>query len=365
MIPHAKFLHPYMGFSGAISDPVFRTLSHPEYSRSFCKVFLVSNRVFEHKVKLFFPEIRHGVISVSEVKYSIDKMEDTDDVSMSYRIIEGSRYEEYYVVDDFSVEFTIEISVDFGSRGSITAPVTISCDFIDIYIHNQKISITTHDNNLLFIPYIMSYRTDAPIEVAKLEVDFTNIAVNSDQQYGFIIDEKSKEKLSDLKFTPVAMDPSLLNAKKRVLGMISDAGNEGGISLDDTSIAAYAGTKSKYLLQLPQAIFPDRMTLRGLPLFNPEISSSCCTHWSFTWGSAYFSQYDIPIPSVISKPKPCPLTPEDCKEIQIYDLMNRVIDGYLVLTDKSWQELDDLASTLGNSEKQRLKSLEPYIEGVL
>ncbi len=365
MVPHAKFLHPYMGFSGAICDPVFRVGSLPDYSRRFCNVFLQSSRVFEHKVKLFFPEIKHGMISISDVKYSVSKESDDDDVTVTHKIIEGPKYKEYYVIEDFSVEFTIEVIVNFGERGSVVAPTTVFCDFMDLYVHNQKISITTHENNLLFIPYLMSYRTDFPPELARLETDFSNIAVNSDLQYGFIIDDKSQEKLEELRLNPSMIDIGLLNTKKRTAGMISDAGNEGGAFMDITSISAYSGVGKKYIFSLPQAIFPDRMTLIGLPLFDSELVVSCCDHWGKTWGSGYFKQYDVPIIAEILGPVECEKTPPDCMEMTSYEIRNKVIDGYVLLSDKPWDELDRLAKALENSEKQRKDAQEAYIEEIL
>ncbi len=363
MVPHAKFLHSYMGFSGADSDPVFRTGANKTYSADFCAAFIATNRTFEHKVKLFFPEIKHGVVSVSDVKYSADNESEDDDVSFSYQVAEGPKYKEYYVIDNFTVEFTIEITVDFGERRSIVAPTTIFCDFIDIYVHNQKITISTHDNVLLFIPYLMSYKTDFPPEVARLDTDFKNTTVNSDQQYGFIVDELSHEKLSNLRLDPSMIDLGLLNTKKRVMGMINDAGNEGGSFLDYTSIGAYAGIGKKYIFTLPQAIFPDKMTLNGLPIFNSEINSSCCTHYGKKWGSAYFDQYEIPIPAEIPEPIECDKTPPKCQEMTQYEIRNKVIDGYILFSEKTWDELDRLNSAIAISEKQRIDSQGGYLEG--
>ncbi len=365
MIPHAKFLHPYMGFSGADANPVFRRLPYVDYSRSFCNTFLSSTMVFEHKVKLFFPEIKHGVIAVDSIKYSIDKEEETDDVTITYKLIESPKYKEYYVIDDFSVEFIIEISVDFGKRGSITAPVTVFCNFIDIYVHNQKISIITHDNNLVFIPYFMSYKTDFPPEVARLDTDFANIAVNSDLQYGFIVDGKSHGKLDKLGIKQSEINMELLNTKKRIMGVISDAGNDGGVYLNRESISAYSGVSKKYVFMLPQAIFPDKTTLHGLPVFDSEMCSSCCDHWGYVWDSAYFTQYEIPIPPKLYLPVPCPKTPVPCQEMAQYEIRNRVIDGYLIFADKSWAELDALGTAIKNSEKQRIDAASTYLEADL
>lgn len=362
MVPHAKFLHPYMGFSGADSEPVFRTGSKDEYSKTFCSAFINSDMTFEHKVKLFFPEIKHGVVSVSDVKYSVENEDENDDVSFSYKVIEGPKYKEYFVIEDFSVEFTIEITVDFGDRNSVVSPTTILCDFIDIYVHNQKITITTHDNSLLFIPYLISYRTDFPPEIARLDTDFKNVAVNSDQQYGFIVDDLSYDKLLELKLDPSMIDLGLLNTKKRITGMISDAGNEGGSFLDATSIAAYGGVGKKYMFTLPQAIFPDKMTLNGLPVFDSELSSSCCKHHGKAWGSAYFKQYEVPIPAKIEMPIECEDTPPECQEMTAYEIRNKVIDGYILFSEKTWDELDRLSSAIANSEKQRVDALNAYIE---
>ena len=46
-----------------------------------------------------------------------------------------------------------------------------------------------------------------------------------------------------------------------------------------------------------------------------------------------------------------------------YEIRNRVIDGYLLLLDKSWEELDRLNINIVNAIKQRIVSEGIYIEG--
>ena len=132
--------------------------------------------------------------------------------------------------------------------------------------------------------------------------------------------------------------------------------------LDFSSISAYGGVGKKYIFTLPQAIFPDKMTLNGLPLFNSELNSDCCKHYGNRWGSAYFDQYEVPIPAYIPEPKECDKTPPECQKMTQYEIRNKVIDGYIIFSDKTWDELDKLSSGIANAEKQRIAAQNAYFE---
>ena len=354
MVPDAKMLHPYIGFSGYHGYPTFQTSSSPGYSQNFCALFTDKDQIFTHSVKMFFPEIKHGVLFVDKVKYSVEKSEE-DDVSISSRVILDGKYEEYAVIEDFVAEFTIEISVSFGKRCSITSPVEIFCDYVDVYVQNQRISLTMHDNNLLFIPYAMSYRTEFPPEVARLDSKSTNVVVNTDLTYGFILNEEAKNKLESKGFSAHELDSTMLDTKKLVMGIINDeSGNSEDYGLSIGTITnSFKGVSKKYIMLLPQSIFPDKMELTGLPVFDSEQNMKCCDYRKFGWCSPYFKIYDVDIPASCA-PHSCDPYPI-CKDTPQYEVRNKVIDGYLILADKTWDELDKLAGVFDEYiKKQKL-----------
>ena len=351
MVPDAKMLHPYMGFSGHHGYPTFQTESNPGYSQNFCALFQRGDHVFSHNVKMFFPEIKHGVISVDEVKYSIEASEH-DDVTVTSKVVFGGKYEEYAVINDFTAEFEIEITVNFGARWSITEPVEIFCDFIDVYVHNQRISLTVHDNNLLFVPYAMSYKTGFPPEVARLDSKSMNIVSNTDVSYGFILNTASKNKMEAKGFDCAKLDGTFLDTKKLVMNVTDkEVSNSESFGLPIGGLAdAYSGVTDKHILLLPQAIFPDRMTLSGIPIFNSEVNMKCCGYRNLGWCTPYFEIYDV---NAHPECKPSACVDGVCIDTPQYEVRNKVIDGYLILADKSWDELDALSRTEDTKKRAR------------
>ena len=345
MVPDAKLLHPYMGFSGYHGAPVFQTKNNPGYSSIFCSLFSEKKYTYKHTVKMFFPEIKNGVLCVDKIKYNIDSSTE-DYVSVSHRVIFDGKYEDYAVINDFKAEFEIDIEVDFGKRNSIQNPVEISCDFIDVYIQDQKISLVVHDNNLLFIPYAMSYKTEFPPEVARLDSKSTNIVVNSDVSYGFILNESSRKKLEEKGFECPKVNTDILdlNSLADRVTSIKVANNEGnGLNISSLD-KIQSGVSNKYIVLLPQSIFPTRMTYEGLPIFNSEINMDCCGYWKAGLCSPYFKIYGIPIAESCD-PVKCPESGK-CKSTPQYEIRNKIIDGYLVLADMEWKELDNLAGLI-------------------
>ena len=351
MVPDAKMLHPYIGFSGYHGYPTFQTKNNPGYSQNFCSLFQRGDHVFKHNVKMFFPEIKHGVLSVDEVKYSVEASDD-DHVEVTSRVVLDGKYEEYAVIDDFTAEFEIEITVNFGPRWSITKPVEIFCDYIDVYVHNQRISLTVHDNNLLFIPYAMSYKTEFPPEVARLDSKSINIVTNADVSYGFILNDASKDKLESKGFDCAKLDGSLLDTKKLVMNVTNkEVGNSEHHGLPIGGLAdAYGGVSDKYVVLLPQSIFPDRMTLTGVPVFNSEMNMKCCDYKTAGWCTPYFEIYDV---NAHPECPPMECKDEVCIDTPQYEVRNKVIDGYLILADKSWAELDKLSGTEDTKKRAR------------
>jgi len=352
MVPDAKMLHPYIGFSGYHGYPTFQTGVSPNYSSDFCRIFTEEARVFTHSVKMFFPEIKHGVLSVDSLHYSIDKS-DEDDVTVTSRVVLDGKYEEYAVINDFTAEFDVEITVSFGERGSLLHPAEVYCDFIDVYVHNQRISLTVHDNNLLFIPYAMSYRTEFPPEVARLDSKSTNLVANTDLSYGFVLNKTSMEKMKEKGFSSAKLDSILLDTKKKVMNVTNKqvGGGDGfGLGIADV-MDVHTGVSEKYVLLLPQSIFPDRMELTGLPIFNSEKNMKCCEYREAGWCTPYFEIYDVE--SIYPECPPAECRNEICKDTPQYEVRNKVIDGYLILADKTWEELDDLAGVLNKEKRLR------------
>jgi len=341
MVPDAKLLHDYMGISGKYGMPVFQTPGAKFYGELFCDIFKDNKRTFQHKVKMFFPEIKHGVISIDKIQYSMES-DPVDDVSMEYRLIQNGKYEEYYVIDDFVVEFEIEVSVSFGKRNSITKPVEIFCDYIDVYVHNQLISLTVHDNNILFVPYAMSYRLDMPPEAARNETDSSNMTVNTDLSYGFILNKASRDKMEEKGFKTTEMDMLLLDSKKKIQGLKEDVvDNPMDTGIPGPLVAKrHSGVSKKYMISLPESIFPDRMTYSGLPIFNSENCLSCCDVKKLGWCSVHFKPYGLPMSSPC--PPPAPPCGEKCSKFTRYTVRNRLIDTLLILMDKTFEELDSL-----------------------
>jgi len=346
MVPDAKMLHPYLGFSGYHGQCTFQTAANPNYSKEFCSIFSSGDMKMRHSVKIFFPEVRSGVIAIDKVKYSIDKSED-DDVKVASRVIFDGKYKEYIEIKDFTAKFDIEISVSFGRRGSIQHPVEVFCDFIDIYIHNQRISLTIHDNTLLFIPYVMSYRTEFPPEAARLERSGVNFDINSDVSYGFILNEDAAKKLRSKGFDSGKLDNIMIDTLKHNNYYTDGMWDHGDMHNPDikTLLQEIGPSTDRYICTLPQSIFPDKMTLAGIPIFDSEKIMSCCDIKKAGLCSPYYSMYRIDVPP---KCVPTQCDSKRCQEQYQYDVRNKVLDSYLVLSQKPIEELDRLSRVLSD-----------------
>jgi len=338
MIPHAKFFHDYMGFTGSLGLPIFQTSANPMYSANFCKLFTDHTMSFKHKVELFFPEIEQGVFLVSDIKYDV-LQDPTDDVTVTHSVDLGGQYEEYVVIENFTATFEIELFVDFGKRLSIQAPLEINCAYIDIILFNQRISLTTHANNIFILPYLMSYKTDFPPEAARQDNSFSNISTNSDLSYGFILSDSCREALQRKKISFQKLDMELFEIKRKATELEVQAEKDNPME-DIYSPETQPKTKDKFTISLPQSLFRDKMELYGFPLFNSEINLECCKYWEGALYSVYFGLYDVPVLSEGSDPVSCLKTPKECQETPQYEVRNKVIDGFITYSDLSWDELD-------------------------
>jgi len=342
MMPHAKMFHPYAGMDGTFGQPIWRTKNSPNYAQSFLSQFVGKEWVFEHKIKLFFPEIKTGVLLVSELGYSADFNED-DKVSIDYIVKKGDNYEEYIEINDFIAEINIDIKVKFG-RSGLSFPGSISCNFVDIYLFDQKISIITHENNLTFAPYYMPYQTDFPFELARGEVNFENLTSNIERKYGFIIPIETMEFLKGKGFKTSEINTDILNVEMYP-DDIRDKFQYGRENNDEAGILT-ARMYKKYQVILPMNIFPKLGYLGSeLPIFNSEKCMKCCDYWKQGGGNMLANKlFKLHSPSTPNaEPFPCPPS-GPCKEEYQYETRNKLINTFMRISDMTWEYLDDRAS---------------------
>lgn len=186
-IPHANLFHPFFG----LGDIGYKLGLYPY--RDIIEWFWNNPLTFKHKVKLFFPEIREGVLYIDKVKYSINANE-KDEADFSYRIIKKSPYLDYVEIKDHLADFEIEIELKTKYTG-IWYPITISCDYIDILLFNQRISITETQGSVKAIPYLSAHHTDTPLYY----LTYDNKAVvhmrNTTLTYNIVLPKESADEL--------------------------------------------------------------------------------------------------------------------------------------------------------------------------
>jgi hypothetical protein len=362
MMPTAKLLHPFIGVDGGECYPVFQSGGRVYYGTDFCESFKNRKIGNRHVVKLFFPEIKHGLLYVDEAKYSVIASKEDEGVVVTSEIVRDGKYEEYFVIKDFKAEFEIEVQVDFGKRGSITDPVEVICDFIDIFVHNQRISLVTHDNNFLFIPYEMSYRKNLPPEIARTDSASFNVDASSDPDYAFIINRATKEKLESKGFECPPIDLTMLRIKQiEIEERYADFNMEQTSSISKT-IKDKKNMGSKFLFSLPEAIFPEKLACPRLvgeggvpysknpvppdfqvPIFDSDMIDRTCSIIRRCSETPHYEKYkvlasDAP-PPVCTGIRVC-----SAKQVAQSQLQNKnlVIDGYLIFAELSWEKLDKL-----------------------
>lgn len=356
MMPHAKLFHPYAGLDGTFGEPLWRTKKSPSYGTDFLNAFKGKTWTYEHKIKMFFPEIRNGVILVSEIGYSADFNVD-DKVSVDYKVLKGDNYEEYIEINDFIAEINIEIEVTFGRHG-LSFPGSINCNFVDIYLFDQKISIVTHSNNLLFAPYYMPYQTDFPFELSRAETDFGNLTSNVERKYGFIIPLETQELFDDIGINTSKIDTEILNVE-----MYKDAIRskfQQGKEDDDEASVLMARKYEKYQVLLPMNIFPQNGYLNAeLPIFNSEKCMSCCQYWKQGGGNYLTTRlFDLHSPTVPgAAPDKCPDS-GPCPEEYQYETRNKLVNTFLRISDMTWDFLDDRAGVVDIAAKKSAKDVD-------
>jgi len=341
-IPDERFFHPLVGMTGAHGEPNFQTKNNPGYSIRFSNIFM-SKKYYEikHKVKMYFPEIRNGAVYVSDAKYGI-KSGSEDEVNVTYEISRGDAYKEYTQIKNFIAEFEITIKVDFGKCTSIVETVEIYCEYVDVYVYDQRIRISIHDNSSIFIPYIISYRKDLPPEIALRTSGIQSAQTNTDLEYGFILNEEPMLKLKELGFTTDEIDVSILDiVKMREKGLEYIQTDFANNALESTSpFTNEDRIGKKYIVSIPAAVFPSKMTLRGIPVFDSDIIMQCCDIRKASMCSPYLKMYGVALPDTCPPPSPC--NNQECIDQPQYEVRNKVIDGYMILSDLNKKDLDDL-----------------------
>ena len=191
-IPHANMFHPYFG----LGDIGFNGEYNPYLP--LIKLFHGKNISFKHTIKIFFPEIREGYIYVDKLKYSVNT-NPIDGAEISYNIEKNSEYSDYVPIKNHIAEFKINIVVKTKYSG-IWYPINVSCDYVDILLFQQRISITETQSSIKMIPYLGAYHTDKPLfyltSSAKSVVNMRNTTLT----YDVLLPKESAEELAKYNF---------------------------------------------------------------------------------------------------------------------------------------------------------------------
>ena len=350
MMPHAKLFHSYAGLDGVSGQTMWRTKNDGNYGTSFLNYFKEKQWKYTHKIKMFFPEIRSGLLMVAGVQYSPDFNED-DKVTVTSEVKKGDNFNEYIEIEDFTAEIEIDIIVKFGRHG-LSYPGSINCDFVDIYLFDQKISLITHTNTLLFVPYYMPYQTDFPFELARQEANYANLTSNIERKYGFVIPLESVDILDDIGFSSEKLSVEILDVDKGRDHMLDPSNYNGERYKEESDM--FARSREKYIITFPMNIFP-RLGEFGseLPVFDSEKCSPCCFYKGAGGGNLLASKpWKTFAPTTPdAEPSECyPGTP--CKEEYQYEIRNKLINSFMRIADYTWAKLDGLVE-ITESERDR------------
>lgn len=342
LMPHAKWFHPIMGMDETFGETIWRTPARM-YGTEFIKYFKNKELKFKHRVKLFFPEIKTGVLIIGDIGYSYYAVGD-DEVSIDYRVVPDANYQEYIEINDFIASFDIEIIVKF-KKHSIESPVKVMCDNIDLYLFDQKISLTVHENELLFVPYYMSYQTDNPVEIAKSESGTENLTSNTERKFGFIISDETREFLEG-----IGIKSSKLNMHAQEADIIKETLRYELLEYGKPhSSNLIVKSSDKYIFSLPMSIFPHNGALGRayIPIFDSEKCMPCCVYYPLGGGnllaSAIFGTHTPTVPHNPPSPPPCKRPTSPCLREDQYTIRNKLVNKMVSLCDMTWEMLDEKA----------------------
>jgi len=187
-IPHAKMFHPYYGlrYIGAYygTEALYYNFIIDEIKKRW-------QIPFTHKIKMFFPEIKNGVLYVDKIKYSVHS-DPLDDIKLLYSVVNNSNYLDYVEIKDHIAEFEIQLKIDKEYMG-LNYPVEITCDYIDILLFEQRISITITDNTFKLVPYLGAYRTNFPLFYLPKQELVTTEMTNEFLKYTFVLTPESND----------------------------------------------------------------------------------------------------------------------------------------------------------------------------
>jgi len=195
LIPHANIFHPYfgmydIGYSGdsPTNKPYYKIID-----------FFNSNPLeFTHKVTMFFPEIDTGVFYIDKIKYSVDS-NPKDEVKIKHEVIKNSQWYDYVPIENHLAEFEIKITVNTKYSG-IHSPVEIHCDYIDILLYKQRISITETVQSIKLIPYLGLHHTNEPLRYLNYDSETVINMKNTNLTYTAIIPKESEDMLNRIKY---------------------------------------------------------------------------------------------------------------------------------------------------------------------
>jgi len=192
-MPTGKLFHPYFGFKTLgvwFFNDSTDTLDIVKEFEKFDKHFN-HKTTFSHKVKLYFPEIRKGVICIDKVNYSVDAHPD-DNVSLSYKNNSHSKYKDYIEIEHHIAEIDITIELTYKYKSPIH-PVTIKCNYIDLLLFEQRISITETINSIHIVPYVYARHTDTPFSFVEHTKAVTSSMSNNSLTYTVGINKESAD----------------------------------------------------------------------------------------------------------------------------------------------------------------------------
>jgi len=348
-VPQAKFFHPTMGFTEFHGPGLFQDLDHLGYSKKFTDFFKGAIS-FRHSVKIFFPEIKKGLIFLDKLKYrAVSKNENP---ILNYEIVKDDKYEDYIEIKDHLVEFEVIVSADFGKKISPEELVEIVCERMEFLLFNQRISIALHKGNMTIVPYVISYDTVYPIEFAKQTTKSSNLVANSGLNFGFVLLENEKNYFEKKGFSCDEVDSSLLDTAF-IKSQIDTKLSKGEVDLHNVTTCS----ENYYLLTLPKTLFTKTDKKNFIPIFNPEIAMNCCDYIKAKLCSPYAKQYKIP--SISECPKSCPKSDAEtaCKQVYKYEVINKAIIGYVTFSLLDWKKLDEFAKIIKPKEQDYIEEV--------
>ena len=216
-IPHANLFHPFFG----LADIGFKYDYYPYLD--IIKWFYDNPLKFKHTVKIFFPEIKYGLIYIDKIKYSVNSSS-KDNAKISYVVKKNSNYLDYVEIKDHIAEFEVEIEV-FTKYTGIFEPIIVSCDYIDVLLFNQRISITEHQGSIKMIPYLSSHHSEALLYYVTYANKATIHNRNTTLTYNIILPPESAKELEkyNLKTTEIMSVFNPLEGGKRLYLLQADA----------------------------------------------------------------------------------------------------------------------------------------------